>query len=535
MAKTAVLTVRILADAKEARAGMEETATGVERFEQRLDKLAGPAAVAVAGIGALGKSAVDAASELEQSTGGVASVFGSYADEVYRYAQSAAENVGLATSEYQNLSVLIGSQLRNMGLPMEEVSGQTNELVELGADLAATFGGTTADAVSALSSLLRGERDPIERYGVSINQAAIEAELAAQGLDELTGEQRKNAELQATLSLLTEQTAAAQGQFARELDTAAGSQQVANAQWENARAALGEQLLPLVTAFSTAMAEAGVWVQNNTELVTVLIGTVGALAAGVLAANAALKVYRATKIAVTAATKVWTVAQRALNIALRANPIGLVITAIGALVAIVVLAYNKSETFRNIVQALWSGIKAGASAIAEGFGALVGWVQDAIDLVRGGLSRSWDYARRGARLLIDPILRGFRAINGLIQRAIGFVRNLFNFQMPGWMRSLGSIVGLSVEGEQGAAQRQSAALAAAQDAEQRQALGLVAPARFAPAPAAAATPPGGAGGLVININGALDPDRTARQIERLITRRGRRLGALQAGEGAFAW
>ena len=95
-----------------------------------------------------------------------------------------------------------------------------------------------------MSSLLRGERDPIERYGVSIKQADVNARLAAMGLTGLEGEAAKAAERQATLALLTDQTSSALGQFERESDTAAGAQQRATAEWENAQAKLGEALLP---------------------------------------------------------------------------------------------------------------------------------------------------------------------------------------------------------------------------------------------------------------------------------------------------
>lgn len=58
----------------------------------------------------------------------------------------------------------------------------------------------------------------------------------------------------------------------------------------------------------------------------------------------------------------FTVAQRALNLAMTANPIGLIVAAIGLLVAAVVVAYKKSDTFRTIVnnawQAIWDKIKA---------------------------------------------------------------------------------------------------------------------------------------------------------------------------------
>jgi len=65
--------------------------------------------------------------------------------------------------------------------------------------------------------------------------------------------------------------------------------------------------------------------------------------------------------AVRVATLAWTGVQWLLNAALSANPIGLVVIALTALVAGVILAYRNSETFRQIVQAAWQGIQAAAS------------------------------------------------------------------------------------------------------------------------------------------------------------------------------
>src|SRR5690606_37693981 len=125
---TAVLAVRVVTDAKAGTKGMQEAATGVEKFQKRLDKLAVPAGLALAAIGGLAKGAIDSASALEQSTGGVESIFGAHAEQIKQYAADAESNVGLATSQYQDLATVIGAQLKNMGTPMEAVAGQTGDL-----------------------------------------------------------------------------------------------------------------------------------------------------------------------------------------------------------------------------------------------------------------------------------------------------------------------------------------------------------------------------------------------------------------------
>lgn len=67
-----------------------------------------------------------------------------------------------------------------------------------------------------------------------------------------------------------------------------------------------------------------------------------------------------TIAAIVLATKAWAIAQGILNIAMAANPVGAVVIAIVALVAVLVVAWQKSQTFREIVTAGFTGIGIGA-------------------------------------------------------------------------------------------------------------------------------------------------------------------------------
>lgn len=484
--KTAILSVKVVSDTKQGQKGLEAVAGAAEKMERGLDKATVPAGVALAAIGALGKGALDAASELQQSTGAVESVFAGQADAIKASAQKSADSVGLAASQYQNLSTTLGAQLKNMGTPMEDLATKTNDLVGLGADLAATFGGTTADAVAAVSSLLRGERDPIEKYGVAIKAADIEARLAAQGMGELEGEARKQAEAAATLALLMEQTASAQGAFARETDTAAGAQQIANARMEDAQAALGEKLLPAYTAVQNAVASAAEFTAQHSDAVLIAVGVVGTLAAGILAANAAFKIYHATQVAVKVATALWSGAQSVLNVILSANPIGLVVVAIGALVAGIIYAYNNSETFRNGVNRLWEGIKSGAS-----------WVGSAM----------------------QPVVDIFWSVVDAVRSAYNWVADLFSgFTPPAWLSSVAGFVGLSAD---------PGAVASVQAAGRPGPIAYHARPLRVPRPASSPAHPGGPMQVInVTVEGAVDPYATAEQIRRILAQYDRQRGGV---------
>lgn len=363
--KSAILSVRIIADAAKAAAGFKDAEKQVEGFEakvtsklgmtrEQIDKVAVASGAAAAAYGAFAVDAMKSASELEQATGAVEAVFKDQADGVMDMAKSAAKAVGLSAAEYANSSAIMASQLGNMGIAQDEVAGQTDELIRLAADLSSMYGGTTADAISAVSSLLRGERDPIEKYAVSIKQADMNARLAAEGLDGLEGEALKQAETQATLALLFEQSADAQGNFARESGTAAGATQIARAEWENAKATLGEQFLPIAV-------QAAEWLSK-------IAGIVGEHPQAFMAAGAAIGSFASAAIGISTAIRTvegFSTAFKVLNTVVKDNPIGIAVTAAAALAAALVTAYQESETFREFVDALALGAKIAFKQMGE--------------------------------------------------------------------------------------------------------------------------------------------------------------------------
>ncbi len=449
MAKPIVIS--ILADANGVGRGTKQAEGFLGRLGGKaagVAKLVGVAAAAT--VVAVGVSSVNAASNAQQSIGATEQIYGRYADSVIAKSQQAAQAVGLSANEYRELSNGLGSMLKNAGTPMDALSGKTDKLVGLGADLAATFGGTTKDAVAAVSSLMRGEADPIERYGVSIKQSDVNARLAAQGLDKLTGKKLKEAESTARLALLYEQTSSAQGQFGRETNTLAGQQQRLSAQWEDMKAGLGARLLPAMTrvfgflnengpaafaavesAVDTAtpvvvgvgaalrdlggfLLDVSSYARDNAAVIGVLVGgyvAYKAITLGVAAAEWGLYLWQSRSVLIgatrVAITNGMTAAQVGLNAAMRANPIGLVVLGLTLLVGAAVWAYKNVSWFRKGVQAafsgvvaagkaLWSGIKWAFDKISVGIGlyaklvrAYIGLYVGAFRLVVSGAKAAW--------------------------------------------------------------------------------------------------------------------------------------------------
>ena len=213
-------------------------------------------------------SVVTEASNLEQGIGATKAVFKGFADGVVEESKRAANAFGLSSVQYLQSANLIGAQLSNLGFSQAEYTKQSQGLVELGADLAATFGGTTYDAVLALSAVFRGEYNQVEKYGVALRKSDITARVAQKGFKNLTGEALKQQEALAALEILYGQTASAQGQFARETDTFAGSMQILKANLDNAKVSLGEGFTPALVTFGT-------WITDNIGVINGLTDAIG--------------------------------------------------------------------------------------------------------------------------------------------------------------------------------------------------------------------------------------------------------------------
>ena len=253
MALTETLKVVVDFETKQA----EQAAGGLKKGIGGLTgALAGGALVGVAaaaGTAVLGfaKDSVMAASDVQQSTGAVEAVFKDMAGEVKKDAGRAADSVGLSVGQYQELAAVTGALLKGKGITsMGELADATETLTLRGADLASMFGGTTAEAVDAMGSALKGQFDPLEKYGISLSAAKVEAEAVAMGQVDAAGKATEYGKAMAAQALIMEQSTDSAGNFAKESDTLAGSQQKLKAQFDNVKTGIGTALLPIVQAFA---------------------------------------------------------------------------------------------------------------------------------------------------------------------------------------------------------------------------------------------------------------------------------------------
>jgi hypothetical protein len=290
--------------------------------------VAGGAAAGAAALVAFGKSAIDSAANAEQSIGATETVFGDFAETVIATSKKAADAVGLSANDYRENANLIGALFKNQGVSAAKLGTEVNKQIKLGADLAATYGGTTAEAVQVLGAAYKGEFDSLDRFGISLSATTVQAYLASKGQDKLTGSALDAAKQQATQKLIMDQAGAALGAFGRETDTTAHKQQVLKAKYEDLSATLGEKLLPFMNQVLEVGLKMIAWGSKHQDVLAALGAAVGVVTGAILL----------------------------LNLAMLANPAGLLVIGLAALAAGFVLLWRRSETFRAVMTSVFKTV-----------------------------------------------------------------------------------------------------------------------------------------------------------------------------------
>src|SRR5690606_26584064 len=108
------------------------------------------------------------------------------------------------------------------------------------------------DALTAISAALRGEFDPIERYGILLNELTLKEKARELGIYEGSAALTSQQKVIAAHAAIMEQSTDIKGQFTREQGELGTSMAELNAKWEDAQAALGQALLPAMTGAAEA-------------------------------------------------------------------------------------------------------------------------------------------------------------------------------------------------------------------------------------------------------------------------------------------
>jgi len=254
MAGTRRLSIEILGNAKGALGALDDVGNKANDIGGKLADFGKKAALGVAaaatGAAIVGKQLVDSASDLAEVQSKTNVIFGDASDEVTKFAESAATSLGQSKTAALNAASTFGVFGKAAGLTGKDLGTFSTDMTALASDLASFSNTSPEEAAMALGAALRGEAEPIRKYGVMLDDASLKAEALAMGIYSGKGPLTQQQKILAAQSAIFKQTTDAQGDFARTSDGVANQQRIMAAQFENVKAKLGTALIP---AFSAAI------------------------------------------------------------------------------------------------------------------------------------------------------------------------------------------------------------------------------------------------------------------------------------------
>jgi phage-related protein len=393
---------------------MQQAGSAAGGFKSKLAGLAKAGAVAgIAALTAAVKIGVEEWAEAEKvtaqteavlkSTGGAAKVT---AKEVEKLAESLMKKSGVDDEAIQSGEnvLLTFTNIRNEAGKGNDIFNQTTAAaldmsVALGTDMKTAsmqLGKALNDPVKGLSKLTK--------QGVTFTDAQKAQVKAMQESGDVAGAQK---------IILAELTKEFGGSAEAAGKTLPGQLKILQQEFSNVAGALVGELIPPITALFE-------FFTKHKTAVIALVAVLGTMATIVYTIGLATKAWAAAQAIAEAATVAWTAVQWLLNAALTANPIGLVVVAIGALVVALVIAYKKSDKFKEIVDAAFNAVWDIAKKLFNWFKSnwplllaiLVGPIGIAVLLI----VRHWDTIR-------DTTIAAVNAVKGAIVNAWNAVKS----------------------------------------------------------------------------------------------------------------
>ncbi len=320
---------------KRAIAEFKQLETVGEKAQFAIRKAAVPAAAALTAVaGALGMAA-KAAAEDEQQQALLANTMRNVlqvtdaniaATEDMIAAMSRAS--GTADSELRPAfsALLLGT--KDVAQATEALALAENIAIGSGLDL-----GSVSDALSkAFAGNMKGLR-------------ALSPEMAAMIKD--------GASLDEVMAALAQNFG---GAAAKSAETAAGKFKILKNSLAETQESIGAALLPAVAAVLPFLQRMADWAQNNPKAFLIIAGTISAIATAILA----------------------------VNLAMNLNPFGRILLGIGALISVLIVAYTKFETFRNVVNFVINSAINGFEMMANAYIKLINIIIDGINLIKPG-------------------------------------------------------------------------------------------------------------------------------------------------------
>lgn len=396
----ATLVLKVVTDAKDAAAGLDDTSKSVSKFSGGMKVAGAAAAVAGAAVVAFGVSAARAAAEdaqgqavlanaLENSTGARKSDIAAVEDWITKTSKA----TGVADDQ---MRPALATLARATGSVTESQKAMSSAL-----DISAATGKDVGSVSDALAKAYAGNTASLGKLVPGIDKTVLASK-----------------DMNAIMAELARTTG---GAAAASANTAAGKMERMQNAVAETKESIGAALLPAMSALASVMLTVSTFAQDNAQIFTVLLAVVGLLSAAVLAYSVYQKVAAVASVA-------WTAAQWLLNTAFLASPITWIVIGVVALIAAIVLIATKTTWFQTIWKVAWGAIQDAAAAVFDwvksNWPLLLGILTGPVGLAVVLIIRYWDQITDGARAVWAFLSGAFSSVWSTVSSAAVSALNL---------------------------------------------------------------------------------------------------------------
>ena len=240
-------------------AGIKKIKTSFSNIKSMLGGIAKVAGVAfgVRELIKFSKQAIETASDIQEVQNVVDVAFGNMAYKMEELADKAIQTYGISKLTAKQTGSTYMAMAKGMGIAEGKASDMAVTLTGLSADMASFYNKEQSVTATALNSVFTGETETLKQFGVVMTEANLQNFAYTQGIHKKISAMSQAEKVQLRYNYVMNQTALAQGDFARTSDGWANQTRILSEQWKEFSGTIGtilmNTILPAVRTLNNAM------------------------------------------------------------------------------------------------------------------------------------------------------------------------------------------------------------------------------------------------------------------------------------------